>query len=110
MFVIELVDIDSVDFFGIFFCDELSQLVKWWLSDILGMLYKFTSIIFPHVFFSLYLFIFSKLQLLNIKKLLEDVPDEFATLILNFISRNSIGPHGDEVCIFVSKDDCKLFG
>lgn len=24
----------------------------------------------------------------------EDVPDEFATLIINFISRNRIGPHG----------------
>ncbi|XP_015886161.1 uncharacterized protein LOC107421438 isoform X3 [Ziziphus jujuba] len=27
----------------------------------------------------------------------EDVPDEFATLILNFISRNRIGPHGVEI-------------
>ncbi|EXC01130.1 hypothetical protein L484_025503 [Morus notabilis] len=27
----------------------------------------------------------------------EDVPEEFATLILNFISRNRIGPHGVEV-------------
>ncbi|KNA21684.1 hypothetical protein SOVF_040640 isoform A [Spinacia oleracea] len=27
----------------------------------------------------------------------EDVPDEFATLILNFISRNRIGPHGIEI-------------
>ncbi|KAF5727075.1 hydrolase family protein [Tripterygium wilfordii] len=27
----------------------------------------------------------------------EDVPDEFATLILNFISRNRIGPHGAEI-------------
>ncbi|KAL5993277.1 hypothetical protein ACLOJK_014201 [Asimina triloba] len=26
----------------------------------------------------------------------EDVPDEFATLVLNFISRNRIGPHGVE--------------
>ncbi|XP_027914005.1 protein phosphatase methylesterase 1-like isoform X4 [Vigna unguiculata] len=26
----------------------------------------------------------------------EDVPDEFATLIVNFISRNRIGPHGVE--------------
>ncbi|KAJ1391255.1 Protein phosphatase methylesterase, eukaryotic [Sesbania bispinosa] len=26
----------------------------------------------------------------------EDVPDEFATLIINFISRNRIGPHGIE--------------
>ncbi|KAL8161889.1 hypothetical protein V2J09_013378 [Rumex salicifolius] len=28
----------------------------------------------------------------------EDVPDEFASLVLNFISRNRIGPHGIEVC------------
>ncbi|KAJ9167298.1 hypothetical protein P3X46_021962 [Hevea brasiliensis] len=27
----------------------------------------------------------------------EDVPDEFATLIVNFISRNRIGPHGVEI-------------
>ncbi|KAM7477264.1 hypothetical protein LguiB_024507 [Lonicera macranthoides] len=27
----------------------------------------------------------------------EDVPDEFATLILNFISRNRVGPHGVEI-------------
>ncbi|XP_059630994.1 uncharacterized protein LOC132273906 [Cornus florida] len=27
----------------------------------------------------------------------EDVPDEFATLILNFVSRNRIGPHGVEI-------------
>lgn len=27
----------------------------------------------------------------------EDVPDEFASLVLNFISRNRIGPHGVEV-------------
>ncbi|KAK7307937.1 hypothetical protein VNO77_41432 [Canavalia gladiata] len=27
----------------------------------------------------------------------EDVPDEFATLITNFISRNRIGPHGIEI-------------
>ncbi|KAG9145909.1 hypothetical protein Leryth_019580 [Lithospermum erythrorhizon] len=27
----------------------------------------------------------------------EDVPDEFASLILNFISRNKIGPHGVEI-------------
>ncbi|XP_057450129.1 uncharacterized protein LOC130741296 [Lotus japonicus] len=27
----------------------------------------------------------------------EDVPDEFATLITNFISRNRIGPHGVEI-------------
>ncbi|PIN22346.1 putative acetyltransferases and hydrolases with the alpha/beta hydrolase fold [Handroanthus impetiginosus] len=27
----------------------------------------------------------------------EDVPDEFANLILNFISRNRIGPHGIEI-------------
>ncbi|PPD73734.1 hypothetical protein GOBAR_DD29350 [Gossypium barbadense] len=27
----------------------------------------------------------------------EDVPDEFATLIINFISRNRIGPHGVEL-------------
>ncbi|KAL5778699.1 hypothetical protein ACOSQ2_009436 [Xanthoceras sorbifolium] len=27
----------------------------------------------------------------------EDLPDEFATLILNFISRNRIGPHGVEI-------------
>lgn len=30
----------------------------------------------------------------------EDVPEEFASLILNFISRNRIGPHGVEVSIF----------
>ncbi|XP_022925364.1 protein phosphatase methylesterase 1 isoform X1 [Cucurbita moschata] len=29
----------------------------------------------------------------------EDVPDEFSNLILNFISRNRIGPHGVEVSI-----------
>jgi hypothetical protein len=28
----------------------------------------------------------------------EDVPEEFASLILNFISRNRIGPCGVEVC------------
>ncbi|XP_068648307.1 uncharacterized protein [Aristolochia californica] len=27
----------------------------------------------------------------------EDVPDEFASLVLNFISRNRIGPHGIEI-------------
>lgn len=27
----------------------------------------------------------------------EDVPDEFANLVLNFISRNQIGPHGIEI-------------
>ncbi|GKV12414.1 hypothetical protein SLEP1_g23555 [Rubroshorea leprosula] len=27
----------------------------------------------------------------------EDVPDELATLVLNFISRNRIGPHGVEI-------------
>ncbi|XP_074304975.1 uncharacterized protein LOC141639891 [Silene latifolia] len=27
----------------------------------------------------------------------EDVPEEFATLVLNFISRNRIGPHGIEI-------------
>ncbi|GMH14071.1 hypothetical protein Nepgr_015912 [Nepenthes gracilis] len=32
----------------------------------------------------------------------EDVPDEFANLILNFISRNRIGPHGIEVPIIRS--------
>lgn len=29
----------------------------------------------------------------------EDVPEEFANLVLNFISRNRIGPHGVEVCV-----------
>lgn len=29
----------------------------------------------------------------------EDVPDEFANLVLNFISRNRIGPNGVEVCV-----------
>lgn len=29
----------------------------------------------------------------------EDVPDEFASLVLNFISRNRIGPNGIEVGI-----------
>jgi hypothetical protein len=33
------------------------------------------------------------------KLLQEDTPDEFATLVVNFISR--IGPHGVEVCINV---------
>ncbi|PWA99187.1 esterase/lipase/thioesterase family protein [Artemisia annua] len=33
----------------------------------------------------------------------EDVPDEFATLILNFVSRNRIGPHGVEVGDMMSK-------
>jgi len=27
----------------------------------------------------------------------EDVPDEFASVVLNFISRNQIGPHGMEI-------------
>lgn len=31
----------------------------------------------------------------------EDVPDEFATLIVNFISRNRIGPHGIEVGVYI---------
>ena len=31
----------------------------------------------------------------------EDVPEEFATLVLNFISRNRIGPHGVEVGIHI---------
>lgn len=30
----------------------------------------------------------------------EDVPDEFASLVLNFISRNRIGPNGIEVGFF----------
>ncbi|KAJ0641194.1 putative protein phosphatase methylesterase-1 [Helianthus annuus] len=30
----------------------------------------------------------------------EDVPDEFASLVLNFVSRNRIGPHGVEVFIY----------
>ena len=29
----------------------------------------------------------------------EDVPEEFANLVVNFISRNRIGPHGVEVCV-----------
>lgn len=29
----------------------------------------------------------------------EDVPEEFANLVLNFVSRNKIGPHGVEVCL-----------
>lgn len=29
----------------------------------------------------------------------EDVPDEFASHVLNFISRNRIGPHGVEVLL-----------
>lgn len=29
----------------------------------------------------------------------EDVPEEFANLVVNFISRNRIGPHGVEVCL-----------
>lgn len=36
---------------------------------------------------------------LNMLILQEDVPDEFANLVLNFISRNRIGPHGIEVCL-----------
>lgn len=35
------------------------------------------------------------------ESLQEDVPDEFATLIVNFISRNRIGPHGIEVGISI---------
>lgn len=31
----------------------------------------------------------------------EDAPEEFATLVLNFISRNRIGPHGIEVGIHI---------
>lgn len=31
----------------------------------------------------------------------EDVPDEFANLVLNFISRNRIGPNGVQVCVIV---------
>ncbi|KAF8404282.1 hypothetical protein HHK36_009164 [Tetracentron sinense] len=39
----------------------------------------------------------------------EDVPDEFATLVLNFISRNRIGPHGIEVgSLAYMKDTCCL--
>lgn len=45
------------------------------------------------------------------KFLQEDVPDEFASLIINFISRNRIGPHGVEVgchdlisCYIISGD------
>ena len=58
--------------------------------------------------FSLYQFPFSCFSLLihsveNVLRmyalLQEDVPDEFATLVLNFISRNRIGPHGIEVGI-----------
>jgi hypothetical protein len=34
----------------------------------------------------------------DIRGIQEDVPEEFANLVLNFISRNRIGPHGVEVC------------
>ncbi|XP_073314369.1 uncharacterized protein [Primulina huaijiensis] len=33
----------------------------------------------------------------------EDVPDEFATLVLNFISRNRIGPRGVEVSVCMKR-------
>lgn len=42
----------------------------------------------------------------DIPILQEDVPDEFATLIVNFISRNRIGPHGVEVGISVLFISC----
>jgi hypothetical protein len=38
----------------------------------------------------------------------EDVPDEFATLVINFISRNQIGPNGVVVCIFFISYQCCL--
>jgi hypothetical protein len=44
------------------------------------------------------LFVLQLLQSMHPKFLQEDVPDEFATLIINFISRNRIGPHGIVVC------------
>lgn len=34
---------------------------------------------------------------IDVNMLQEDVPDEFATIVLNFISRNWIGPNGVEV-------------
>jgi hypothetical protein len=33
----------------------------------------------------------------DIRGIQEDVPEEFANLVLNFISRNRIGPHGVEI-------------
>lgn len=39
----------------------------------------------------------------------EDVPDEFADLVLNFISRNRIGSHGVEVCVCVVYQYHSLF-
>jgi len=47
------------------------------------------------------LFLLQILQVVYPKLLQEDTPDEFATLVVNFISRNRIGPHGIEVCINV---------
>lgn len=38
----------------------------------------------------------------------EDVPEEFANLVLNFVSRNRIGPHGVEVCMCLFVSICKL--
>jgi len=37
----------------------------------------------------------------DLRGIQEDVPEEFANLVLNFISRNRIGPHGVEVCFCV---------
>jgi hypothetical protein len=39
----------------------------------------------------------------------EDVPDEFATLVINFISRNQIGPNGVVVCIFFISYQCCFY-
>lgn len=38
----------------------------------------------------------------------EDTPDEFSNLILNFISRNRIGPHGVEVSIKFHSCYCEM--
>lgn len=68
---------------------------KWWLYAILAMQYRseivviycyacWNNILWPIIYFHPWI-------------LQEDVPDEFAALVLNFISRNRIGPHGVEV-------------
>ena len=65
------------------------------------MLYRFISILYevlPTLFwFKSPNFLY---PLKHFWVLQEDVPDEFATLVLNFISRNRIGPHGVEVSVY----------
>lgn len=63
----------------------------------MSFIFIFLSYCYTYVFMEVFIFFDQHFLCIDVNMLQEDVPDEFATIVLNFISRNWIGPNGVEV-------------